>query len=919
MLMFEAKKELRQFTRDGDPVSLDPETLVRIHDELSGYLARQPLRMRGRAIAQIIANVSLQGFNRGRELHGLPWVGDPIVYGASLDEVLTRQIIPRLRGTCLDDEPGTMHPSPVHWRPHRATTADEQNVPSPDSPPPTPPPEPVRTTSLAEPAHTVPSPPGWHADIVLHEVHDENGRFRGLASYGPEEMDARALALPHVPSLTTYTAWHADAAGEMVPVKRQLPFGENTFHWFSYGTAGRFTAATRGDGTRSLEADELVELIESRLGGFTDIAMWSRQTESAVDRAATLALAARVGELTGRRVHVPEWETAFDLDPATGKASAHTYADPEGGETGWSSASPRPATSSEPGGVFVELPVRPGAGETFGGALTRALNANASLLPERDESLAEGATPVDRFFAGLTEEDLELKAGQRAQAVLQSGRLPVASLGLDHVQRFRLAMETEPATSETWAEMTAALDAAARRLGVRIVLSEALPAGDDQPVVPGHAEGARSLADDAYRMLSGPASASTSRSSEPAPVYPIRTERWSPLRASRRGEDRPGEDAFALTWDASGRPTVTRGAHSGVRQLVHYNLVPTPGKWSFRLRLHLKAVRGATRADVARASGSASAAAEEYFNGPGRVLPGTDARMSVSVEFVDDPGAAYRVVEVLPGVPGPGDRMNQGRWFAEAPLHAFAHELAHFLGVRDSHRTPRALLRPTAPAAWKPGDLMGDVHADEGAYVLLEEHLAEIVQVAAPYLPPRPDLFRGGDGHRPQEAGEFDSALDLLPEINRALLVTENQEAIVEIEPGLTVYRAVKEGPEEVFARGLEPNDLDNMISLVRHIGSSGRSQFVSTTHDKTYRHKNRRYVYTIHTSEPGIDVAETLKSRGLPYSFSWEKEVAFTGTIPTEDIVEVRDMVTGEVTKNPNYRPRDEKRGGPRNKRDMT
>jgi hypothetical protein len=88
-------------------------------------------------------------------------------------------------------------------------------------------------------------------------------------------------------------------------------------------------------------------------------------------------------------------------------------------------------------------------------------------------------------------------------------------------------------------------------------------------------------------------------------VYLIRTERWSPLRAAKPGETPPGEDAFILTRNASGRPTVTRGAHSGVRQMVRYDLVPTPGEWFFRLRFHLRPVRGATVGGDVPATGDA--------------------------------------------------------------------------------------------------------------------------------------------------------------------------------------------------------------------------------------------------------------------------------------------------------------------------
>jgi scabin-like protein len=341
---------------------------------------------------------------------------------------------------------------------------------------------------------------------------------------------------------------------------------------------------------------------------------------------------------------------------------------------------------------------------------------------------------------------------------------------------------------------------------------------------------------------------------------------------------------------------------------VRYDLVPGPREWAFTLRLHLRPGRDATQADVARATASATAAAARYVNGPARVLPGTDARMSLSVEFTADPADAHAVVEVVPGTPGPDEAMNQGRWFADAPEHVYAHELVHQLGVRDTHGSPRALLRPAGPRAEaEPGDLMGDTRAEEGEYTLGDHQLAQIVQLAAQHLPPRPELFRGGgDGHRRHTAAEEpDTALDLLPEVNRELLVAGDRETIVESRPGVTVYRAVETEPREVFANGLVPKEPDRRDALRTHIGTTGRTQFVSTTYDPGYVHNNRRWVYTIRPSDTGIDVAETLKQQGLPYTFSWEKEVTFTGPIPTEDIVEVRDTRTGEVIPNPFYRPR--------------
>ena len=115
-----------------------------------------------------------------------------------------------------------------------------------------------------------------------------------------------------------------------------------------------------------------------------------------------------------------------------------------------------------------------------------------------DEDLPASAPLVDRA-AQVHVDDLEragiaLTPGMRAQAILQNGRLTAGSLDLDRVGRFRLALETVPATPETRAAMITALSAAAARLGVRLVPGEvasaasavhAVLAGDVRPVQPG--------------------------------------------------------------------------------------------------------------------------------------------------------------------------------------------------------------------------------------------------------------------------------------------------------------------------------------------------------------------------------------------------------------------------------------------------
>ncbi|WP_345365301.1 hypothetical protein, partial [Actinoallomurus liliacearum] len=178
-----------------------------------------------------------------------------------------------------------------------------------------------------------------------------------------------------------------------------------------------------------------------------------------------------------------------------------------GGET---VTAPGSEVPEEPGGGLAELPIVPQEGEAFGRALARALDRGASLLRTGDEPPTAGepstatGSPFDRLMAGLTEESLPASAPlfgedgpvrvhdlknagiplttvQDTQAVLQGGALPVASL--TRVQRFRLAMEDPLAGHETRAEMLAAVDSAARALGVRLVLGE-IPQPPEAPALP---------------------------------------------------------------------------------------------------------------------------------------------------------------------------------------------------------------------------------------------------------------------------------------------------------------------------------------------------------------------------------------------------------------------------------------------------
>ncbi|MEV0084490.1 hypothetical protein [Saccharopolyspora sp. NPDC050642] len=146
---------------------------------------------------------------------------------------------------------------------------------------------------------------------------------------------------------------------------------------------------------------------------------------------------------------------------------------------------------------------------------------------------------------------------------------------------------------------------------------------------------------------------------------------------------------------------------------------------------------------------------------------------------------------------------------------------------------------------------------------------------------------------------------------NHLLHTDDVRGGFVQTEPGITAFRWLDEHPAVVLDYGLLPKDAVYLDSIKSHVTTTGRSQFVSTTIDPDYRHKSRRYRYEIRASKPGIDVRKTFDVRDIDwFAAEREKEVAFLGKIPKEDIVEVIEMVrddSGRWTKNVIWTAKDE------------
>lgn len=324
------------------------------------------------------------------------------------------------------------------------------------------------------------------------------------------------------------------------------------------------------------------------------------------------------------------------------------------------------------------------------------------------------------------------------------------------------------------------------------------------------------------RTTAAPHSTEYERTPEPAPTYTIDTERWRPLRADQAD---PGlEDAFVLRpppGSADGPPTVSRGRRSGIRQVVRYDLTPGPDEWKFRLRVHLKAGAGATEStliEIIEKTAIANQGINQDIDEFGMTLPGTGAKMSSSVEFVDDPSNAHLVVEALPGLPREDLPMSQRRWFAGEPPKKFKHEILHSYGPQDAYRLPRGLLRPIDPRAEaQSGDVMGELSDADGPYTVLDDHLAQIVEVAAPFLPPRPDVPRPArqrpEGRQPT-SDQAQDEFDLPPEVNPDLLVPDDRDRVVETETGILVYHTTEIEPADAFEQGIPPKNPANRQSI---------------------------------------------------------------------------------------------------------
>ncbi|MEU4563463.1 hypothetical protein AB0F72_34225 [Actinoplanes sp. NPDC023936] len=237
------------------------------------------------------------------------------------------------------------------------------------------------------------------------------------------------------------------------------------------------------------------------------------------------------------------------------------------------------------------------------------------------------------------------------------------------------------------------------------------------------------------------------RAPEPR-VVEVDAERWTPLddafRFERAGDAEP--------------PRVTRPPAGGERVAVRYQLTAGEQETLFTLRVHL----GGDAAGIADVQARTLAGVDRYLNAPGYRLPGTDAPIRVSVEFVDDPARAHAHVTVA----ATGTPTNQATWAAGRPPAAYAHEVVHYLGVKDAQPPHGALLHGPAQPGHVDGDLMGG-HGHDGEYALTPGALAQIADVLAPHFAGSPVAAPAAVAEPGHRTGDFwASGADVPPNVS---------------------------------------------------------------------------------------------------------------------------------------------------------
>ncbi|WP_455580212.1 WXG100-like domain-containing protein, partial [Couchioplanes caeruleus] len=245
---------------------------------------------------------------------------------------------------------------------------------------------------------------------------------------------------------------------------------------------------------------------------------------------------------------------------------------------------------------------------------------------------------------------------------------------------------------------------------------------------------------------------------------PVPRERIDALRDSvvpRRADSsafdvKPGEAASGVpdrvreSYEAMGLPApeAARPQVTGVEGRIAYDYRKlSGGVHDFTVKVHLRPRGDTTREQQADVEQRARSAAEQAFN---QGFQFADGQLNVNLEFVGDPAEAHAVIDLH------GETtMTQMQWSAAADDLAFAHEIAHFLGLGDEYVDERVFHRDAhAPQVHSASSMMASTDPSSSPG-MMQRHLEEIARTAEASLSPdRGDL--PPPAHDPVTAADLD-------------------------------------------------------------------------------------------------------------------------------------------------------------------
>ncbi|WP_449619136.1 WXG100-like domain-containing protein [Saccharopolyspora pogona] len=119
--------------------------------------------------------------------------------------------------------------------------------------------------------------------------------------------------------------------------------------------------------------------------------------------------------------------------------------------------------------------------------------------------------------------------------------------------------------------------------------------------------------------------------------------------------------------------------------------------------------------------------------------------------------------------------------------------------------------------------------------------------------------------------------------VDLAWVAESDRSSIVEVSRE-RVFKATDRAPADVTKNGFAGGN-DRITTIYDHTYAISRDQYVSTTEDSNYHHKNLLYRYVIDPPVTGISVVETLKAQNKNYWVPWEREILYRH-IGVEDII---------------------------------